>query len=180
MKHYRLQGQHILPFLRIKPLKGVHGEDAENVGGFGRVVMVRIHEHNHGFKDARLNARGFAIKSQLHECDTPVFKTEIDVLRKFSGGRRHKHIVSLLATFEQFDKLHLIFYRAEGDMFAYWNDRQSQPTPTKANVVWVAAQCAGLSHRLLQLHRHLTLTRRRSGHQDEFEQRHTGMSPFHA
>jgi hypothetical protein len=179
VKHYRLQGQHILPFLKIRRLKGTSQEDDEKSGGFGRVFMVRIHENHHGFKDTRLNARGFAIKQQLHDSDAKVFRTEIEVLKNFSGDRGHRHIVSLLATFEQFNKLHLIFYRAEGDMFAYWNDRQTQPPPTGTNVKWLAAQCAGLSHGLLQLHKHLTFTRSRSG-LHRVEQRHIGKSALHS
>lgn len=175
VKHYKLHGQHILPFQEIENLPQ---EISQKVGGFGRVVMVRIHDHHHGFEDARLSARGFAIKQQLHDDDYKVFRTEIDVLKNFSGDRGHKHIVSLLATFEQFNKLHLIFYRAEGDMFAYWNDTETRPAPTWTNVTWLAEQCAGLAHGLLKLHRHLTFTRRRSGLQDRSEQHDISTSSF--
>ena len=74
--------------------------------------MVRIHQDHHGFPDKKLCDRGFAIKQQLYASDRDAFEREIAILKLFRAERSHKHIVSLLATYEQFRKFHLIFYRA--------------------------------------------------------------------
>jgi serine/threonine protein kinase len=152
--HYPLLEQHILPFLSTSGAE----RNAEKSGGFARVAMVRIHEAHHDFHEIACTS-GFAVKQQLHVHDKDTFKKEIAVLKKFSGdGRGHKHIISLLATFEQFDKLNLLFYRAEGDLFAYWNHVPSLPNSTYDNIQWVAEQCEGLMEALLRVHRHLTFT----------------------
>jgi hypothetical protein len=151
--HYPLLEQHILPFLFTSDAE----KNAEKSGGFARVAMVRIHEAHHDFHDQRACNRGFAVKQQLHANDKDTFKKEIAVLKKFSGdGRGHKHIISLLATFEQFDKLNLLFYRADGDLFACWSHVQSLPKFTYGNIKWVAEQCEGLVEALLKVHKHLT------------------------
>ncbi|KAL1651715.1 hypothetical protein SLS61_005378 [Didymella pomorum] len=159
VKHYLLRDEHILPFLDCTD---VLEEDSDKVGGYGKVSMVQIHPDHHNFDDEGLGSRGFAIKQQVYDCDTAVFQTEIDILKKFSGGRGHPHIVSLLATFEQFKKLHLIFHRAQGDLFAFWSDSQEAPTCDHDNVKWLAEQCKGLADGLLRLHRHLTFTQYQS------------------
>jgi hypothetical protein len=118
VKHYKLQDQHILPFLAEQQAEG---DDAEYHGGFAKVMMVRIHPDHHKFKNKRLCDRGFAIK-QLYDNDRESFLREVRMLKKFSGARTHKHIVALLATYEQRDKFHFIFYRAGGDLFRYWRE----------------------------------------------------------
>lgn len=153
VKHYVLDNQHILPFI---PPHNTEDEDADRTGGFGKVFMVRIHGDHHNFRDERLSHRGFAIKQQLHEMDRDAFKKEIIILKSFSGERSHRHIVSLLATYEQFRKFHLVFYRAEGDLFTYWKDLHARPVLSSCSITWVAEQCAGIAEALLRLHRHLT------------------------
>jgi serine/threonine protein kinase len=73
------------------------------------------------------------------------------MLKKFSGN--HPHLVSLLATYEQFNKFHLIFHAAEADLLEYW--RQVNPTPpvTPETISWVAQQCQGLADGLAKIHR---------------------------
>lgn len=163
VKHYPLREDHILPFVECN---GVSEEDSEKSGGYGKVSMVQIHPDHHDFEDPKLSSKGFAVKQQLYEGDTAVFQTEIDVLKKFSGGRGHAHIVSLLATFEQFRRLNLIFYRAQGDLFAYWSDSVDAPARNHSNIKWLSKQCAGLADGLLRLHRHLTFTKHRTDPHD--------------
>ncbi|KAF1832271.1 hypothetical protein BDW02DRAFT_632158 [Decorospora gaudefroyi] len=164
VKHYTLEDEHIVPF--VAP-EGAKDEDADITGGFGKVLMVRIHEDRHNFRDPRLCHRGFAVKQQLYEHDREAFEREISVLKMFSGARSHKHIVSLLATYEQFRKFHLIFYRAEGDLFTYWKTLETEPVLDYHNVTWVAEQCAGVAEALLKLHRHLTSTKHLAKLEDE-------------
>jgi hypothetical protein len=175
VKHYTLEDQHIMPFVAPE-----HGQDenADRTGGFGKVLMVRIHKDHHNFRDQRLCDRGFAIKQQLYECDREAFKKEISILKRFSGERSHRHIVSLLATYEQFRKFHLVFYRAEGDLFAYWREIETHPVFNHRNVTWMTEQCAGIAEALLKLHRHLTSNKHPVIHEDDHAHHDTGMWPL--
>lgn len=152
VKHYPLQDQHILPFVSPKKAE----DDAiEHLGGYGKVFMVRIHEEHRNFQDPQLCERGFAIK-QLYESNPRAFKKEVNILKKFSGDRSHPHVVSLLATYEQFKKYHLVFYRAEGDLFKLWKELIPNPVLNYNSIKWMAKQCAGVAEGLLKLHKHLT------------------------
>ncbi|CAN9404024.1 unnamed protein product [Alternaria alternata] len=153
VKHYALHDHHIIPFI---PPDDAEEEDMYRTGGFGKVFMVRIHSDHHNFRDKRLCHRGFAVKQQLHENNREAFKKEIVILKSFSGERSHKHIVSLLATYEQFRKFHLVFYRAEGDLFTYWKEIHPRPVLNRHSATWIAEQCAGIAEALLRLHRHMT------------------------
>jgi len=151
--HYRLHDQHILPYIMDNDVCGM---DTEKTGGYGKVFMVRLHADHHNFRDERLCKQGFAVKQQMHTDARDTFEKEIAILKTFSGEKGHHHIVSLLATYEQFGKLHLLFYRADGDLFAYWSQIAKRPCVTYKNVVWTATQCEGLAEALLKLHRRLT------------------------
>lgn len=178
VKHYLLHDQHILPFLSIDTADKNVAKNAEKGGGFSRVVMVRIHEAHHNFHDQELCSNGFAVKQQIHEGDRKTFWKEIAVLKKFSGeGREHEHIISLLATFEKFDKLNLLFYQADGDLFAYWASIGRVPSFTHDNVRWVAKQCEGLVGALSRVHRYLTFTERPEDASDASSGKPTGKAP---
>lgn len=163
VNHYILQDQHILPFVATNQ---VGDDDAEYHGGYAKVMMVRIHHAHHDFPDKVLGERGFAVK-QLFENDRRSFERESRMLKKFSGGRGHKHIVSLLATYEQREKFHFIFYRAGGDLFRYWKTLEQVPLFNYTNILWVSEQLAGMAEGLMKLHRHLTLTLRHIDVEDE-------------
>jgi hypothetical protein len=168
IKHYILHDKDILPFVNTDAEQEAEDHNAEKLGGFGRVFMVRIHQDHHNFKDQALSKRGFAIKQQLDEEGRGVFQREITVLKGFSGARGHKHIVPLLATFEQFRRLHLIFYRAEGDLFAYWSSIKPDPSFSYDNILWMVEQCAGIAEALLRLHRQLSdINLPRDGNSDQ-------------
>lgn len=170
VKHYLLRDQHILPFVASQQ---ADDDNAEYHGGFGKVFMVRIHEEHHNFGDRKLCDRGFAIK-QLYESDRESFKKEVNILKKFSGERSHRHIVSLLATYEQFNKFHMIFYRAEGDLFRYWKEIEARPQFNYGNVLWVAEQGAGIADGLLRLHKHRTFTLCRPNTEEELARKPSG------
>ena len=156
VKNYKLQDQHILPFLTPE---NTLGQSIDKTGGYGKVIMVNIPSDHHNFRDKRLCERGFAIKQQIHDENRDAYKREIDILMKFSGGRSHPHIVSLLATYEQFNKFNLVFYRAEGDLFDYWKKLKPHPTLQHSNVKWFAKQCSGLAEGLSKLHKLLSFTK---------------------
>lgn len=166
VKHYILQDEHILPFLASA---NVEDHLIEKTGGYGKVIMVRIHTDHHNFRDRQLCERGFAIKQQIYDQDRDSFKKEIAILMKFSGERSHRHVVSLLATYEQFRKFHLIFYRAEGDLFDYWKAIVPQPEFQYSNVLWVAEQCSGLAEGLSKLHKLLSITKRQVALDEEVD-----------
>lgn len=155
VKHYSLKPQHILPFVAPEKEKE---DDTEYHGGYGKVFMVRIHEEHHNFRDTVLCKRGFAIK-QLYENNRELFNREVKILKTFSGERSHKHIVSLLATYEHLGKFHLIFYRAEGDLLKHWLRFRYSPGFKYEDILWMAEQCAGLADGLFKLHKHLTFRR---------------------
>jgi hypothetical protein len=171
VKHYKLNDRHVLPFLALTDLAE---KDAEKQGGFGRVQLVDIHPDHHNFRSERSPGRGFAVKEQLYEDDRDYFKNEINILKKFTGARSHPHIVSLLATYEQFKKFHLIFHRAEGNLFTYWKELRDRPQVNYQNVLWMAKQCRGLVHGLCRLHRLFTLPKSQGGTVEEPTQYTTG------
>lgn len=157
VKHYALRGQHILPFVALES----RGEDDNDItGGYGRVFMVHIHKDHHNFPDVDSHEcdRGFAIKQQLHPTHRKSFEKEASILKKFTGKQRHKHIVSLLATYEHLGKYHLVFHRAESNLLTFWNKLKREPAFEFANVLWMAEQCAGIAEGLYRLHKQLTFT----------------------
>ncbi|KAF2825062.1 hypothetical protein CC86DRAFT_353840 [Ophiobolus disseminans] len=155
-RHYILQADHILPFADIK--SDDYGT-SEKTGGFGRILMRDIHSDHHNFREPQFCTKGFAIKQQMRYEDREAFKKEIRILRKFSMWR-HEHIISLLATYEQFDKLHLIFYRAQGDLFEYWQKENPEPRFDHSMVAWVAKQAVGMISGLARLHKLFSFTKR--------------------
>ncbi|KAH7385336.1 kinase-like domain-containing protein [Phaeosphaeria sp. MPI-PUGE-AT-0046c] len=164
VKHYKLNDHHILPFI---PLDDMADEDTEREGGFGRVILVDIHSDHHNFREDSPGCKGFAIKQQMYEDHRNYFKKEMIILKKFSGERSHPHIVSLLATYEQFKKFHLIFSRAEGDLFTFWKELKRRPKINQRNILWMVEQCRGITDGLLKLHRLLTLPKNQGGMQEE-------------
>lgn len=173
VKHYKLNDKHILPFV---PLDDMADEDTEREGGYGKVDLVDVHPDHHNFHEDTLGCKGFAVKQQIHEDNRDYFKKEMIILKKFSGERRHPHIVSLLATYEQFKKFHLIFSRAEGDLFTFWKEFKRRPHVNQRNILWMVEQCRGITDGLLKLHRLLTLPKNQGGMQEESTDDVVGMS----
>jgi serine/threonine protein kinase len=153
VSHYVLKDHHILPYISTED---EDDKRSEYHGGFSRVFMVRIHKDHHNFHPTTHCDRGFAIK-QLLQNDRSSFNREVNILKKFAGENTHPHVVSLLATYEQLHKFHLIFHRAEGNLFDYWEMIDPSPSLTYSEVLWMAKQCAGIAHGLSKLHKHNTL-----------------------
>jgi hypothetical protein len=156
VRHYSLLDQHVLPFTEPAGPPGTNITD--KFGGYGKVLMVDIHPDHQNFSANGLITRGFAIKQQLYEEDRRIYKKEIAVLKHFCGPRKHKHVISLLATYEQSHKLNLIYHRAEGELFDLWKMIDSGPKLSHKNIIWIAEQCAGLTGGLRQLHQNLVQT----------------------
>lgn len=72
------------------------------------------------------------------------------------SGDTHPHLISLLATYEQFRQFYLIFPLAEADLQSYLERINPNPTMDHQSVQWLADQCHGLADGLCRLHRHRT------------------------
>jgi len=155
VKHYKLDDYHILPFVVLESKE----DETDYLGGYGRVFMAQIHPHHHNFSYDGRPDRGFAIKEQLHEDYRDIFKKEVMILKHFSGTHSHPHIISLLASYEQFNKFHLIFHRADADLEGYWKRMYSTPTLNAHNITWMINQFRGLTDGLLRLHKLLTFSK---------------------
>lgn len=167
VSHYNLEDQHLLPFVDGKEvLSGRTGQhdneqvvDLEEIeSGFSKVYMVWVHPQHHNLSGDECD-RGFAIK-QLIKSSKDDFDQEVEMLNKFIGDRSHPHIVSLLATYRQYGRYHLIFHRADGNLFEYWRDICPSPTLNYDTVTWIAKQLAGLSAGLLRFHKHNSFPKR--------------------
>lgn len=82
------------------------------------------------------------------------------MLMTFSGNA-NPHLVSLLATYEQYNEYYLIFPWAEGDLQSFWREVKPAPSVTHDTVLWMAEQCLGISRGLSVLHKHQTLNTNR-------------------
>ena len=84
------------------------------------------------------------------------------MLKKFSNPS-HNHLISLLATYEQFGNFFLIFHWAEADLQRYWRDISPLPPIDletgiwhMETVLWMAEQCKGIAHGVVEIHQYVT------------------------
>lgn len=77
------------------------------------------------------------------------------MLVTFSGDT-HKHLISLLATYQQGNEYYLIFPWARGDLRSYWRDIDPEPTADHDTTTWMAEQCYGIARGLSKIHQHET------------------------
>ncbi|KIL89224.1 serine threonine protein kinase [Fusarium avenaceum] len=161
VSHYNLEDQRLIPFINGKEIlsgKSTQHDNEDVVdleeieSGFSKVFMVWIHPQHHDLSRHECD-RGFAVK-QLMKPSEDDFNQEVEMLKKFIGDRSHPHIVSLLATYKQYGRYHMIFHRADGNLFEYWRDLCPIPKFNYDTVKWVAKQLAGLSDGLLRFHKH--------------------------
>jgi serine/threonine protein kinase len=77
------------------------------------------------------------------------------MLKKFSNPS-HEHLISLLATYEQFKTFFLIFHWADADLQRYWRDVNPTPSMDRETVIWVAKQCKGVADGIVTIHQYRT------------------------
>ncbi|KAM0810032.1 putative Protein kinase [Seiridium cardinale] len=144
--HYQFSQKQILPF------KFSRKHDIRE-GGFGWVHMVEIPPDHHDFKQSNARNSYFAVKTLKGPRTLGAFKRELATLQRFSGNV-HRHLISLLATYEKNDRYHLVFPWAEADLLHYWQ-RNERPDPSDLHetLMWMARQCQGLSDGLSYIHR---------------------------
>ncbi|KAF7540978.1 hypothetical protein G7054_g965 [Neopestalotiopsis clavispora] len=140
--HYILPDQITLPFTE-------HTAIAKR-GGFGQVYKTRIHTQHHNFHDHTNGDDLFAVKS-LDSTDKDTFTREVEIMKQLSK-KNQKHLLPLLASYEQSDRFYLIFPWAESDLCEYWEDLNPDPLFNQANVKWVAEQCQGIAYGLSRIH----------------------------
>ncbi|KAF2007658.1 hypothetical protein P154DRAFT_568494 [Amniculicola lignicola CBS 123094] len=115
VNHYVLQSKHILLYLPlILPDHPLNPVAPPKYGGSGTVFMVRIHEEHHGFTETPHWRRGFAAKQQNSHEHRVAYNSEIEIFKRFTQRHVHNYIITLLVSYKQFEKFHLIIYRAEG------------------------------------------------------------------
>ena len=104
------------------------------------------------------------------------------MLKKFSNPS-HNHLISLLATYEQFGKFFLVFHWAEADLQRYWKDICPLPAVgletriwNMETVLWVAQQCKGIAHGVVQIHQYVTSSLK-THHEKELFGHHGDIKP---
>jgi serine/threonine protein kinase len=157
VKHLKLQEQRILPFIKdSQNQKRPFSLRTELEGGSGSVSRVVIHPKHHNFhlSSDRHDPASYAVK-RLHSQNEDAFKREVEILNKLSG-EKHDHLISLLATYEQFGGFFLIFDWAQADLQAYWKTINPSPTFDRNTVTWMARQCKGIASGITKIHAHPT------------------------
>ncbi|KAI1812282.1 hypothetical protein GGS20DRAFT_558599 [Poronia punctata] len=154
--HYDLDDEQILPFVALDNEKY---KTVIAIGGFAEVFVAHIHPDHHDFQHRYYSRLDYAIKkimSRDNNFGQEYFHKEVAILKKFKGKREHPHIVTLLATYKHQNNFHLVFYRADGNLFNYWETENPFPVMDYDNVLWMIRQCQGLADGLAKLHTHET------------------------
>jgi hypothetical protein len=179
--HFNFEDERPLPFTKDSRFgKASAQEKTEFEGGFSSVFKVQIHPEHHDLHDIHDNNQATAFESTGRQCalganssrhqdqtqefaikrllsrDEEEFKREAETLRKFSDGT-YLHLISLLATYEQYKSFYLVFPCARGDLKDYWSRQNPQPEMDIETVQWVAKQCHGIAEGLGQVHRYVSI-----------------------
>lgn len=139
-----LEPEAILPFIS-------HSKVTQ--GGFSDVYKTEIHPDHHSLGTTSGNV--FAIK-ELKSSNQEAFSQEATVLDRISNKRHaHKHLITLLTTFQHAKKFHFIFPWADADLFEFWK-RYEKPPGGEMMGTWIIEQCRGLADALNSIHRYAT------------------------
>jgi len=65
-------------------------------------------------------------------------------------------LISLLATYEQFNSYFLIFHWAEADLQKYWSKINPKPSVDRDTVLWMAEQCKGIVSGVVKIHEYVS------------------------
>ncbi|TAQ89049.1 hypothetical protein B7494_g2626 [Chlorociboria aeruginascens] len=145
VKHYLLDERARLPFLLWEdPVSWQRMRNQE--GAFGRVFRVKIHESHYKFAMPKVWNGYFCVK-RLHSQGHQDFEAEV-MMYKLLSKHQNPHLTTLLMTYQQNGRYHLVFPWGETDLKSYWKETD----PTKISALWVAGQCAGLAKGLLAIH----------------------------
>ena len=75
---------------------------------------------------------------------------EVLSLKRFNG-KRHEHLIRLLATYTYKDRFHMIFPWADGNLMDFWK-RPKPHHSSPPDTIWMAKQIWGLSRALHSIH----------------------------
>lgn len=81
---------------------------------------------------------------------------------KFSGNA-HQHLISLLATYEQFNRFYLVFPWAGAHLRDYWAKIMPNPEFSYKSIVWIETQCKGIANSLLKIHQYESSISKKTG-----------------
>ncbi|KAF4161116.1 hypothetical protein CNMCM6069_006079 [Aspergillus lentulus] len=145
-KHYDFPVAQILPFTNSGRI--------EIESGFSEVFQAFIHPAHHTFRNfpgCRDRQAVVAVK-KLFSFDPSRFQIERDMhmtLRKTSGP--HPHLISLLFTYKEGSKFHLVFPWADVNLRNYWK-RIPLEQIDYHKVLWSLKQMTGLASALSLIH----------------------------
>ncbi|KAK3987700.1 hypothetical protein QBC44DRAFT_294686 [Cladorrhinum sp. PSN332] len=151
--HYVLPNQAILPFLDLHLI--------DSRGGSSEVYKAAIHCDHHDFKEFAPRqpttaeaCDAFAVKRLKPQMPREQFKKEVGILEIINKSP-HDHVITLLVTYEQHERHHLVFPLAKYDLIEYWKSKQTNHMPhnDEQTAQWLAEQCQGLASGLQQIHR---------------------------
>ncbi|KAB5571983.1 kinase-like domain-containing protein [Coniochaeta sp. 2T2.1] len=162
-------------------------------GGYSRVSRITIHENHHEFEDSTPGKESFAVKwldpvnmraAYLSDCSDEqckkeglrkAFTLEVEALRRFSGDKAHKHLVSLLTACKHGPHYYLVFpWAHEGNLKEFWKNTKLEPPLEKKNIAWIISQCHGVADGLRLIHQYPE--RDQSGRAKDYG-RHTDIKP---
>lgn len=141
--HLELCDNVILPFIED------YSKDARE-GGFSSVWAVRMHPaHQQLIKTQTEQEPLFAVK-KLSSKSEELFSREVEMLKTL-GKWKHKHILTLLATYRFKGHFHMIFLYAKHDLRSLWRTVED-PWQSPQYVVWAQKQMRGLAAGLYTIH----------------------------
>jgi hypothetical protein len=174
--HLKLRHDILLPWLREgNTAAGANATSQAKTGGYGSVTKHKIDPNSHGFerllKPVGLQCEYVAVKClkpSLHP-DKKAFRNEVDMLKRYGAKARqsatmaderaHRHIITLLATYEQGDEYCFVFPAADCDLDEYMINKPGifEPGPAGATAdrqtaAWLAEQILGLTAAVNLMH----------------------------
>ncbi|KAK8081322.1 kinase-like domain-containing protein [Apiospora saccharicola] len=163
-EHRKFEDKILLPWSKPTPADCLTwNEKDRHRGGYGVVRGVVMPRSSHNFmpllKKLELRYNGFALKTlqpmDMHTGnDTQLqqlFQHEVKQLNRF-GGHSERHLVLLLASFQQNSNLYFLFPHAECDLSRFWTEKQKNPKPGAGYMKWVSQQLYGLIKAVMRIH----------------------------
>lgn len=168
--HLTLRRKQPLPFSTWKP--------AAKPGACGQVFNTTIQPAHHSFNLAEVSVClmrflvGPLISTQVPNGVIAVkqlfpkrkagfgreeFEKEVEILRRISSeNHTNRHLIKLLATYEQNGQFHMLFPYAPRDLETYWELENPNPDKSEELTHWLVNQCQGLAEGLTKIHKYGT------------------------
>ncbi|KAH6865218.1 kinase-like domain-containing protein [Alternaria rosae] len=150
--HCKVSENHILPFTKW--------DNTGRKGGSGQVHKAEVHHDHHAFDNKEVLNNIVAVKKIFISSRGRDAFHELKVLQNL-GKHEHapRHLVKLLATYEQHNHLCLILPWAEMDLAEYWGTKNPRTCHDEAALsTWLKEQCHGLAEAVSYIHRYNTFS----------------------